>query len=525
MKKRILLYISAFLVFAMVGVSCNDDEEEQETSVATYTQSSTAITGFNLIDNSDILANLDSIFFTIDLENARIYNADSLPKGTDVSRMLVQLSYPDCYSVEVSINNAERMRDTTFAYSNADTIDFTGEVKIKVTALDYVTNRTYDVKVNVHQLESDSLQWGEVAYSTLPSMRGDVAMQKSVKYADDVYCLMNDNGYYVLATADSPTGTWTKQEVAFPFTPDVRSFTATGDALYILSADDGRLYASADAVDWSDCGTAWSCIIGGYGDRLLGVAGDGGTYCYDEYPRRAGFASTAVDDGFPVSGMSNIAVYDNSWGANPIAICMGGVTASSELVEHAWAYDGDRWSVLSNNGIGGHEGMSLLLYTTYSVNEENWSATALPTLMAWGGRTDEGKLSNVMYVSRDMGVHWSVADTLLQLPSYIPAMYRADALVFNATRRADAAVRSSAGTLMWREMPSPEMPVWFNTAIPAAMPQGVLATRGTGGDGISPVTEWDVPYIYVFGGEDLQGNTHDTVWRGLLNRLSYKPVY
>ena len=99
MKKRILLYIFAFLAFAMAGVSCNDDEEEQESSVATYTQSSTAITGFNLIENNDILANLDSIFFTIDLENARIYNADSLPKGTDISRMLVELSYPNCYSV------------------------------------------------------------------------------------------------------------------------------------------------------------------------------------------------------------------------------------------------------------------------------------------------------------------------------------------------------------------------------------------------------------------------------------------
>ena len=524
MKKRILLYIFAFLAFAMAGVSCNDDEEEQESSVATYTQSSTAITGFNLIENNDILANLDSIFFTIDLENARIYNADSLPKGTDISRMLVELSYPNCYSVEVSISNAERMRDTTFAYSNADTIDFTGNVNIKVTALDYVTNRTYDVKVNVHQLESDSLQWGEVSYSTLPSMHGSVSEQKSVEYDGDVYCLMNDNGYYVLATADSPTDAWTKQEVSFPFTPDVRSLTASDDALYILSADDGKLYASVDAVNWTDCGTAWSCIIGGYGNRVLGVADNGGTYYYDEYPRRAGFASTAVDDGFPVSGMSNIAVYDNSWGSSPIAICMGGVTASSELVEYAWAYDGNVWSVLSNNGIGGHEGMSLLLYTTYSVNEDNWSATALPTLMAWGGRTADGELSNTMYVSRDMGVNWSVADTLLQLPAYIPAMYRADALVFASVRTDATAVRASAGTSMWRNMPSPEMPVWFNTAIPAALPQSVLATRSSG-NGISPVTEWEVPYIYVFGGEDLQGNTHDTVWRGLLNRLSYKPIY
>ena len=522
MEKRILLYILMFSVLALTAVSCNDDEEEeQETSVATYTQSSTAITGFNLIDNSDILANLDSVFFTIDLQQARIYNADSLPKGTDISRMLVKLSYPSCHSVEVSISNAERMRDTTFAYSDEDTIDFTGEVRIKVTALDYVTNRTYDVKVNVHKMESDSLQWGDVAYSTLPSMHGKVAKQKAVEKGGDVYCLMNDDGYYVLATADSPTSVWTKQEVTFPFTPDVRSFAAAGDAFYILSADDGELYTSADAINWTACGVTWSTIIGGYADRVLGVTGGNGAYSHDEYPRRAGFAPAAVDDEFPVAGMSNIAIYENSWGSSPIAFCMGGVTATSELVDRAWAYDGNGWSVLGNNGIGGHEGMSMLLYTTYAVNEDNWDVTAYPTLMAWGGRTEDGELSNTMYVSRDMGVHWSIADSLLQLPAYMPKVYRADALVFNTTMT-DAAAAAVNGALKWRSMPSPEMPVWFNMAVPAALPQAVLATRSSG---ISPVTEWEVPYIYLFGGEDLGGNTHDTVWRGLLNRLSYKPVY
>ena len=165
--------------------------------------------------------------------------------------------------------------------------------------------------------------------------------------------------------------------------------------------------------------------------------------------------------------------------------------------------------------------MSMLLYTTYAVNEDNWDVTAYPTLMAWGGRTEDGELSNTMYVSRDMGVHWSIVDSLLQLPAYMPKVYRADALVFNTTMT-DAAAAAVNGALKWRSMPSPEMPVWFNMAVPAALPQAVLATRSSG---ISPVTEWEVPYIYLFGGEDLGGNTHDTVWRGLLNRLSYKPVY
>ena len=521
MEKRVLLYILVFALLTSVGVSCNNDDNNGDNTVATYTSSSTAITGFNLVDNSDILDNLDSVFFTIDLENARIYNADSLPKGTDISRMLANVTYPTCYSVEVEISNAQRMNDTTFIYSSSDTIDFTGDVKITVTALDEVTYRTYDVKVNVHQLESDSLQWGDVAYSTLPSMHGNVDVQKTVSFGDDAYCLMVDDGYYVLATADSPNGAWSKQELTLPFTPDVRSFTAGLEAMYILSASHDDMYASTDGINWTSCGgVQWSSIIGAYQDRVLGVAYDGSTYSYDEYPRRAGFVPTAVDEDFPIEGASNLAVYDNAWGSGDIGICIGGITQSSEYVGHAWGYDGDSWSQLSNNDIGGREGMSLLLYTTFTTDDTDWTYTAYPTLMAWGGRTADGELVKTMYVSRDMGVYWSVADSMMQLPEQIPAMYRADALVFNYTM-SDSEVRSStSATSSWHTVSPLEMPVWYNTATPVA----VAETRN-GGDGISLVTEWDIPYIYVFGGYDEYGNTYDTVWRGVLNRLSYKPVY
>ena len=525
MNKRILLYTFVFVLLSLSAVSCNDDDEEEEgtTSVATYSSSSTAITGFNLVENNNILANLDSVFFTIDLNEARIYNADSLPKGTDISRMLINVSYPSCHSVTVSINNAERMRDTTFAYSNADTVDFTGDVKIKVTALDQVTTRTYDVKVNVHTLESDSLQWDEVAYSQLPSQYGKVADQKTVKFNDDAYCLMADNGYYILAIADAPTGTWTKQEVTLPFTPSVRTFTACDDAMYILSADNGELYTSTDAVNWTSCGVAWCGVTGAYGDRLLGLINDNGTYYHDEYPRRAGYSIVQADAAFPVAGTSNLVLYENKWGTSDIAVCIGGLTANGEYVGRAWGYDGNAWSILSNNEIAGREGMSLLLYTTVATADDSWNTTAYPTFIAWGGRTATGELDNTMYVSRDMGVHWSLADQLMQLPEYIPAVYRADALVFVSTMTDNAAKAGAMpGTLSWRSMPSPEMPVWFNATAAFAM----VGTRSaTAGNGITHVTEWDIPYIYMFGGQDEAGNTHNTVWRGVLNRLTYKPVY
>jgi hypothetical protein len=38
------------------------------------------------------------------------------------------------------------------------------------------------------------------------------------------------------------------------------------------------------------------------------------------------------------------------------------------------------------------------------------------------------------------------------------------------------------------------------------------------------VTEWECPYIYLFGGEDTAGNTFNTIWRGVINRYTFKPI-
>ena len=86
MTKKIAFSIIA-AVMTLGLFSCNSDEES-----GSYAQSNVAITAFSLAANEDILSGLDSIFFSIDLKNACIYNADSLPKGTDISRMIINIA-------------------------------------------------------------------------------------------------------------------------------------------------------------------------------------------------------------------------------------------------------------------------------------------------------------------------------------------------------------------------------------------------------------------------------------------------
>ena len=41
----------------------------------------------------------------------------------------------------------------------------------------------------------------------------------------------------------------------------------------------------------------------------------------------------------------------------------------------------------------------------------------------------------------------------------------------------------------------------------------------------TPVTTWECPFIYLFGGFDDQGALLPYVWRGVYTRMTHYPVY
>jgi hypothetical protein len=53
----------------------------------------------------------------------------------------------------------------------------------------------------------------------------------------------------------------------------------------------------------------------------------------------------------------------------------------------------------------------------------------------------------------------------------------------------------------------------------SAAPQGAPRRVKT------PVTSWECPFIYLFGGYNDQGDLLPYVWRGVYNRLTNTPVY
>ena len=498
MLKKFALYI-IIATITTAFIACN-----KETDDPTLSSSNVMVTSFSLNANDSILNNLDSVFFSIDLTNAKIYNADSLPYGTDVSRLVVNIGTSGSSVAELSIPRPGK-NDSIVNYlkHSSDSIDFSnGPVKLHLVAVDGISSRDYTISVNVHQIKPDSLFWNKLSLNKLPSLLSNPSTQKTIVYKEKALCISGSHPQYTLATIDNPSNFyWDKTEISFPFTPNINSLNATNNALYILDTD-GNLYTSADALSWVACNEKWHHIYGGYDNKLVGVKEINGEYYHITYPAST---TTLVEDDCPISGTSPFVMFTSEWETTPQAFVMGGRRSDGKVIGDMWGYDGTSWAKISQEGIYPREGMTFFAYYTFTTNTSNWSTTKYPTLVAFGGLDQEGYPGKNVYISIDMGLNWKLADDLMQLPDYIPAMGDAQALVFNRTIQA-------RGASSWVEYPSKDLPYWWEIASP-------IHSRVS-----QPINKWDAPYIYLFGGYDKEGNLYNTIWRGIINRLSFKPV-
>lgn len=498
MLKKIAFYI-IIAATAMGFVACNEESDEPTTVSANV-----MVTSFSLNANDSVLDNLDSVFFTIDLVNAKVFNADSLPYGTDVSRLVVNIGTYGSSVAELSIPRPGQSDSiVNYLKNSTDSINFSnGPVKLHLVALDGTSQRDYTISVNVHKVKPDSLFWNKFSLNRLPTNYTPIA-QKTVKYNDMAVCLTQSAQQYTLATISNPANFyWNQQEVAFPFTPDVNTLNTTTEALYILDTD-GNLYSSVDGISWTSCGLNWHHIYGGYGDKLLGVKVVDGKYYHVTYPETT---ETLAENNCPISGTSSTVTFETKWSDNQQVFVIGGRCANNELTGAMWGYDGEKWSKVSNNNIQARENITFFAYYTFKTNENDWSVTEYPTLVAFGGFNNEGYPGKRVYTSIDMGLTWKVGYDLMQLPDYIPEMGGAQALVFEKTMQS----RSTSDD--WVDYPSKTLPSWWAIDTPTYSRVSQAPDQ------------WECPYIYLFGGYDRSGNLYNTIWRGVINRLTFKPV-
>lgn len=488
-----------FCIMAAGAVSCNEKSEETPDENL-YTES-VAVNAFSLQANAKVLSRLDSVFFSIDLEHGVIFNADSLPMGTNVRALVATISYPSTVNSATIEMEGGNHRTGSFSYSDnpTDTIDFTGKVSLKLTTAGGL-EKTYRLKVNVHKMKPDSLIWDKVEVSSLPSRFSSPVAQKSIIWNSGFLSICEEtDGTYTRAFTENPAHpTWEKQHVSFGFPPRLRTLTAVGSKLYMLAAD-GRLMTSDDALRWTDTGTVWDNIIGAFNDSLLGLrTSDGHTY-HTQWPAAT---ETEIPSGFPVEGFSNPGVFSSEWSPEPTFFIVGGKDSNGNTISATWAYDGSVWAEISNRPLSACSDVTLIPYFSFRESTSGtWTSTRYSIWIALGGRNADNTLRDKVYISYDNGVNWEEGSQLLQLPAFIPALYQADALVFDVDKNYDL-------DNAWKKVTSPKL-------------RGAKPEYTINGTDVS----WKCPYIYLSGGYDKNAVLNDKIFRAVIARLTFHPIF
>lgn len=249
--KKIVATLGCFVVAALLLTSCLDDETEYEltayasitsfsindieTVVTATTSEGTDTTYTTTVTGSDYL-------FTIDHLAGEVYNRDSLPVGTDVTKVTVNLGFEGYYAVRGE-------GDEAVAYSSTDSIDFSSPVRFTIYATDGTSARPYYIRLNVHQTEADSLMWQRVENTTFPGEK--MQQQKALTKGGRLYVFaQSEEGLLVASTLLTDGVQWTDAVVAegLQGEADCRSAVVLDGRFYLLAS--GKLYVSEEGTDW-----------------------------------------------------------------------------------------------------------------------------------------------------------------------------------------------------------------------------------------------------------------------------------
>lgn len=479
--------IAAMACMAIGVLSCNKktDEDVQYTYIS---NSNTAVTAFALSANDSVLKHLNAVFFSIDLDNARIFNARPLPAGTNVSSLSVDITTNDCSVVELDFTTRFG-NDTVINYltNPTDGINFANgnPVTLHVVSHDGAEARDYSLSVNVYEENPDIIHWS-LQSASLPFSLDNITSTKTVKGSDGFYMMLEAAGlFYIAKATDIYQSEWAPaaEISSIDFTPVVESFTIAVDGTFYVLSTSNVLYTSVDTgVSWTSTGEGMTHIFGSYGSSIVGCDTEAVTPMASLYTPGEGAVMIQLPEGMPVKGTSNLVVLSSSWEISPLALLSGGVQADGNPTGDTWGFDGTTWMKLNTTALPGVEGRALFNYTIAETDSATWNVTYLPVVMAIGGKSAGGDVNNTLYYSTDMGVHWVTAPEYMQPAEELPALY---------------------GTQMFS----------FDTTLFAP-----------GARAVAPIEQWECPYIYQYGGVDAGGSLNRQIWRGVMNRYTIEPL-
>ena len=339
--------------------------------------------------------------FTIDQINRKIYNKDSLPKDVDITRVVASISadYAAVYYVK---NN----KDTI--WTTADSLDFSKPVTFKVMTFNPTLNQfdfgaSYEVSVNVHKLNPDSLVWKHFENNKFAN---------NIVYTKQKAVYTNESLYVFGETADGSVkanktsvkrgniSSW--NEITLPAGTNIYSATAFNNNVYFVA--NGELYFLENQITKVGNFTGLTNLITVSNGKLLAYKGN-------------------ENKVVTIDSEGNELTESNFVNGNDLNGRMSAISMPSSHNKDLW-----RTIVMTNN-IGTSEADSTATVFSYISNDTEWvkyqpnNPTTCPNQGNISMITYDGKIYafgedfDYFYTSNDNGLNWNQETGYMVFPS------------------------------------------------------------------------------------------------------------
>jgi hypothetical protein len=376
--------------------------------------------------SNDSIPGLNDVEFTIDQINGLIFNKDSMPYGTVIDRKAVCTITYVIGAVSAVEVYQEATGESNYNWNGTDSLDFSGFVRFHVYSYDGKEVKTYVATLNVHQQHPDSMTWTRHADHLLGK---NVQEQKVIARNDEYRMYVKDaDGYGLYRSPATDAVTWTPLPLTglSGKTFLLSQITEYEGVLY-LPASDGSLYQSANGQDWTNVASApaVTALLGTVEagttvkqpSALTAIIRNGDTWSFAAMGADLQWKTgEAVPPDFPVAGFGSTC-YEVMYYRHLVVVA--GKDRNGQLGNVSWdTVDGLSWIRLTDENASFYEKREGIMLTQYDSK-----------LFLIGGINAADQATKDIYLSRDKGITWSLADTLIILPETYPARGYASVLV------------------------------------------------------------------------------------------------
>lgn len=266
--------------------------------------------------------------FSIDQLNHRIFNVDSLPIGTDVSKVLCSVTALNNGSVFV-----EDLKEEGSLLFYSDSLDFSVPRTFRVYASDGKSYERYRVEVNVHKEEAETFTW--MLHEEAPALATFTGM-KAFTVQGELYVFGSTSDGKTMVYSSVDGDNWEKHSEI----NDAESYANTvvlQEEFYTIVGGK-KLLKSSDATEWEEVNGTLDInqlVASSYSD-LYGLTADG--YLLVSHDCGVSWTEDKLDSDvswLPFTGISAVC-YPANMTYFAEYVVMAGISSGVEKIASVW---------------------------------------------------------------------------------------------------------------------------------------------------------------------------------------------